>query len=90
MYGRFSEKVEAARENPETDRGPLLLQTAACGPAGPISSDVPPNFRYVTVDARGAVYNLRPCNLGSLPEFGRLTSKPASESEVLTAGLSLR
>jgi hypothetical protein len=39
-----------------------LLQTGACGP--PSKSDPnPPNFRYVTIDARMGVYTLTPRTL---------------------------
>jgi len=67
-YGRFSDQVEAdCRENPADRWGPLLLQTAACGPQGRIAKEVPPNFRYVTVGANGAVCNLQPHTLKNPP-----------------------
>ena len=60
-YGKFSEQVEATcHDDPNAFWGPLLLQTAACGPQGAIAAEIPPNFRYVTVDANGVVSNLRP------------------------------
>lgn len=66
LYGNFSERVEATCHS-NVPWGPLLLQTAACGPAGDIAKEVPPNFRYVTVDGNGEVCNLRPCTLP--PQF---------------------
>jgi len=70
-YGKFSPEVETnCRDNPKARWGPLLLQTAACGPLGAIPEEVPPNFRYVTVDGNGAVCNLRPRTLKQPPEPG--------------------
>jgi hypothetical protein len=64
LYGRFSEEVETnCRQHPNARWGPLLLQTAACGPQGLTPAEVPPNFRYVTVDANGGTCNLRPRTL---------------------------
>ena len=60
LYGKFSDKVEATCHDPDARWGPLLLQTAACGPLGAIATEVPPNFRYVTVSGNGEVCNLRP------------------------------
>jgi len=62
-YGRFSLQVEEKWNDPQFHWGPLLLQTAACGPQGAITSEVPPNYRYVTVDGTGAVRSLRPKSL---------------------------
>jgi len=62
LYGRFSEEVVKSSGPPDHWWGPLLLQTGACGP--PSKSDPnPPNFRYVTIDARMGVYNLTPRTL---------------------------
>jgi hypothetical protein len=69
LYGKFSAQVEAAGDDPNAQWRPLLLQTAAGGPQGPVGTEVPPNFRYVTVNGKGAVCNLRPCNLISPPRF---------------------
>jgi len=67
-YGRFSEQVESeCQGKPDARWGPLLLQTAACGPQGRIADEVPPNYRYVTVGADGAVCNLRPYTLNNPP-----------------------
>jgi hypothetical protein len=62
-YGNFSQEVEAGCADANAKWGPLLLQTAACGPQGEMKTEVPPNFRYVTVDGNGGVCNLRPLNL---------------------------
>lgn len=70
LYGKFSRNVEAACHDQVASWGPLLLQTAACGPQGPIASEVPPNFRYVTVSTDGTVCNLRPRNLSDRPQLG--------------------
>jgi hypothetical protein len=71
LYGKFSYKVEATcQDDPDARWGPLLLQTAACGPQGGVPEEVPPNFRYVTVDGNGAVCNLRPRTLKQPPEPG--------------------
>ncbi|MFI5107268.1 MAG: metallophosphoesterase family protein [Terriglobales bacterium] len=70
-YGKFSPEVETnCRDNPKARWGPLLLQTAACGPLGAVAEEVPPNFRYVTVDGNGAVCNLHPRTLKPPPEPG--------------------
>ena len=69
LYGNFSERVEATC-HASVPWGPLLLQTAACGPAGAIAQEVPPNFRYVTVNDNGEVCNLRPCTLPNPPRLG--------------------
>ncbi|HEX6802496.1 MAG TPA: metallophosphoesterase [Terriglobales bacterium] len=63
FYGEFSKGVEAGCDAPGTTWGPLLLQTAACGPQGAVASEVPPNFRYVTVNPGGGVCHLRPLTL---------------------------
>ncbi len=55
---------------PMLSGGPLLLQTAACGPAGAIATEVPPNCRYVTVNGNGDLCNLRLCNLTNPPKIG--------------------
>ena len=69
-YGRFSEQVEAdCEKQPAARWGPLLLQTAACGPQGRIANEVPPNFRYVTVGANGAVCYLQPHTLKHPPQI---------------------
>lgn len=70
LYGKFSERVEATCHDPHIPWRPLLLQTAACGPAGAVAAEVPPNFRYVTVSRKGELCNLRPCNLKSPPAIG--------------------
>lgn len=69
LYGKFSNNVEATCLDPNAKWGPLLLQTAACGPAGAIATEVPPNFRYVTVNGNGQLCNLRPCNLANPPRL---------------------
>jgi hypothetical protein len=61
-YGNFSKKVEAACQDENARWGPLLLQTAAGGPASDTAPD-PPNFRYVTVNSTGEICHLRPCIL---------------------------
>jgi len=61
-YGNFSKKVEAPCEDENPRRGPLLLQTAAAGPASDTAQD-PPYFRYVTVNTEGEICHLRPCIL---------------------------
>ncbi|HWO37119.1 MAG TPA: hypothetical protein VNO32_50730, partial [Candidatus Acidoferrum sp.] len=61
-YGNFSRKVEARCEHEHARWGPLLLQTAAGGPASDTAKD-PPYFRYVTVNGKGEVCHLRPCVL---------------------------
>ena len=66
-YGRFSGQVE---DYPGTEIGPLLLQTAACGPTGKGSDDVPPNFRYIKVRTDGQIEKLRPCNRERPPQLG--------------------
>jgi hypothetical protein len=71
FYGRFSHQVEAESNGLNHRWGPLLLQTAACGPAGAVAEEVPPNFRYVTVEGNGAVCHLRPCNFEHLPQIGK-------------------
>jgi len=43
-YGKFSQTVEATCRNPHSEWGPLLLQTAACGPAGAVVTELPPYF----------------------------------------------
>jgi len=62
-YGNFSKKVEATCQDENARWGPLLLQTAAGGPASDTAQD-PPNFRYVTVNRKGEICHLRPCILG--------------------------
>ena len=66
-YGKFSSEVEKQCDDAKFHWGPLLLQTAACGPQGAIATEIPPNFRYVTVDANGGVCNLRPRTLTGPP-----------------------
>ena len=61
-YGNFSKKVETTCEDENARWGPLLLQTAAGGPASDTSPD-PPSFRYVTVNSQGEICHLRPCIL---------------------------
>lgn len=68
FYGEFSQGVEAGCADPAVSWGPLLLQTAACGPQGAVQSEVPPNFRFVTVNGNGGVCNLRPLNLRQAAE----------------------
>jgi hypothetical protein len=72
LYGRFSEQVEATCDHRDARWGPLLLQTAACGPLGAVAAEVPPNFRYVTVSGDGTVCNLRPCNLSNPPRLDKM------------------
>lgn len=71
FYGKFSRAVEAECDRPNHRWGPLLLQTAACGPVGVVEEEVPPNFRYITVEGNGAVCHLRPCNFEHLPQIGK-------------------
>jgi hypothetical protein len=61
-YGNISRKVEAASGDEHATWGPLLLQTAAGGPASDTAKD-PPNFRYVMVNGKGEVCHLQPCIL---------------------------
>jgi hypothetical protein len=70
LYGNFSNAVDAGRHDLSGHRTALLLQTAACGPMGAISTEVPPNFRYVTVNANGEVRHLRPYTLADPPLLG--------------------
>jgi hypothetical protein len=69
LYGKFSEQVEASCHDAGARWGPLLLQTAACGPASATAQD-PPNYRYVTVNGNGNVCHLRPCTLKQPPQLG--------------------
>ena len=69
-YGNFSRKVETTCEDENVRWGPLLLQTAAGGPASETAPD-PPSFRYVTVNSKGELCHLRPCVLNEL-ESGEL------------------
>ena len=84
LYGNFSEQVEATCHVPDARWGPLLLQTAACGPLGAIATEVPPNFRYVTVNGNGAVCNLRPRMLTDPPQLGM--AKAAAGADIDGAG----
>ena len=65
LYGRFSPQVEM-NGNPGQWWGPLLLQTAACGPPSPTDPDCP-NFRYVVVDGDLRVSSLAPRTLPGGP-----------------------
>lgn len=78
LYGNFSEKVEADSYSSPTKWGPLLLQTAACGPQGAVATEVPPNFRYVVVGNDGRIHHLRPCNLEHPPRLGAPRAAAAS------------
>jgi hypothetical protein len=62
FYGDFSAQVEQHDGKPNCWWGPLILQTAACGP--PSETDPQnPYFRYITVDKRLAIRTLRPRHL---------------------------
>ena len=68
-YGNFSQEVDSNANPANRWWGPLLLQTAACGP--PSQTDIQTdkrslNFRYVTVDTNLGVTNLRNQNAKSL------------------------
>jgi hypothetical protein len=69
-YGWFSRNIEGHCHDTGNRWGPLLLQTAACGPQGAVATEVPPNFRYVTVGAAGEIGHLRPCSLTDPPILG--------------------
>lgn len=58
-YGNLSKKVESTCADENARWGPLLLQTAAGGPASDTAKN-PPYFRYVTVNDKGEVCHLRP------------------------------
>ena len=73
-YGDFSKKVEATCKDENARWGPLLLQTAAGGPASDTAQD-PPNFRLVTVNTEGEICHLRPCILKE-PQSGKLEAEP--------------
>jgi hypothetical protein len=79
-YGNFSKKVEATCRDESARWGPLLLQTAAGGPASGTAPD-PPNFRYVTVNSKGEICHLRPCILSKSqsgdPEAVAIDAAPA-------------
>jgi hypothetical protein len=61
-YGDFSAQVEQHDGKPNCWWGPLILQTAACGP--PSETDPQnPYFRYITVDRSLAIRTLRPRHL---------------------------
>jgi type IV secretory pathway VirB2 component (pilin) len=61
-YGDFSAQVEQHDGKPDCWWGPLILQTAACGP--PSETDPQnPYFRYITVDKSLAIRTLRPRHL---------------------------
>jgi hypothetical protein len=77
LYGKFSTMVEATCHDPDAKWGPLLLQTAACGPQGAIAEEIPPNFRYVVV-IEGKIYKLRPCKLTNPPQLAIARAAGAS------------
>jgi hypothetical protein len=56
-YGKFSQEVEKDPNPPDAWWGPLLLQTAACGPPSLTDSHTP-YFRLVTVDRNLGVTTL--------------------------------
>ncbi len=58
-YGDFSAQVEQNKGAPNRWWGPLLLQTAACGPPSQTASRNP-NFRYITIGENLAIRTLRP------------------------------
>ena len=64
-YGRFSQQVDQGGGPPNRWWGPLLLQTAACGPPSH-TDEYSPNYRYITVDAQLGVKNLSQRNTRSL------------------------
>ncbi len=72
FYGSFSKQVEADCSDPGAWWGPLLLQTAACGPESATDPD-PPHFRYIAVNPDGRVAKLAPRNLKHPPVFARAT-----------------
>jgi hypothetical protein len=61
-YGSFAQQVEE-NQHPAAWWGPLLLQTAACGPASPTDAN-PPNYRYVIVGRDCRVSKLTSRTLG--------------------------
>jgi 3',5'-cyclic AMP phosphodiesterase CpdA len=61
-YGDFSAQVEQHQGKPNCWYGPLILQTAACGP--PSETDPQnPYFRYIMVDQSLAIRTLQPRHL---------------------------
>ncbi len=56
-YGKFSQHVDQGEGPASRWWGPLLLQTAACGPPSQ-TDEYSPNYRYITVDAQLGVKNL--------------------------------
>jgi 3',5'-cyclic AMP phosphodiesterase CpdA len=72
-YGDFSQEVEHHRGKPNDWWGPLLLQTAACGPRSTTDSHNP-YFRYITIDQALAVPTLGPRTLPYSPMALRATS----------------
>lgn len=61
-YGDFSAQVEQHRGKPNCWWGPLLLQTAACGPPSETNHQNP-CFRYITVDQSLGIRTLQPRHL---------------------------
>jgi hypothetical protein len=62
FYGDFSAQVEQHQGKPNCWWGPLILQTAACGPPSKTNGQNP-YFRYITVDRNLAIRTLRPRHL---------------------------
>jgi hypothetical protein len=58
-YGDFSAQVQQHDGKPNCWWGPLILQTAACGPPSEMDSQNP-YFRYITVDKSLGIRTLQP------------------------------
>jgi len=68
-FGKFSAMIEkATKEAPSHWWGPLLLQTAACGPPSAHDPE-PPYYRYIKIDGAHRIQNLAPVPITHVHSF---------------------